>query len=201
MNRRIFTSLAAAAVVAASILISSGAAEAAPDATTATTDALGGAPTPNNKLDPTIQVQPEADYKIVATLRGIGKQVYDCNGSTYVFREPIAGLFTTRGIPAGIHGAPDVPTSPFWANFDGSRFVGNTVPGTPGFAAVLAPNATKDIKWLRVPKAKTAGSGAFGSAEFVQRTDTHGGQPPASCTGSSTVSVDYSTFYVFWAHK
>lgn len=65
-----------------------------------------------------IQVD-ETKFKVVETLRGVGKQVYDCVGGTYSFREPMAGLFTTRGLPAGIHGA-----GPFWADFDGSKVVG-----------------------------------------------------------------------------
>ncbi len=60
----------------------------------------------------------DTQFKIVASLRGVGKQVYDCatSGGAFVFREPVAGLFTSRGIPAAIHGK-----GPFWANFDGSR--------------------------------------------------------------------------------
>ena len=149
--------------------------------------------TPNSALPKMIQVD-ETKFKIVAVLRGVGKQVYDCTGSTYTFREPIAGLFTSRGIPAGIHGA-----GPFWADFDGSKFIGTTA--APNGAAVDSPvDPAKYIKWLKVAKVSTVGAGGlFSNVEFVQRIDTRGGQPPATCTAPSTASVDYTTNYVFWA--
>lgn len=43
--------------------------------------------------------------------------------------------------------------------------------------------------------------GVFGNVAFIQRLDTRGGVAPASCTAPSTVSVDYSANYVFWAPK
>ena len=55
----------------------------------------------------------------MATLRGVGKQVYDCkaDGLTYELRRR-AGCRTDtpRGAPVGIHGQ-----GPFWAHFDGSK--------------------------------------------------------------------------------
>ena len=42
----------------------------------------------------------------------------------------------------------------------------------------------------------------FSKVAFIQRTDTRGGVAPTTpCTVPSTVSVDYSTYYVFWAPK
>ena len=138
----------------------------------------------------------------MATLRGIGKQVYDCDTTTkkYAFREPMAGLFNSRGLPVGIHDAiPD--TGPFWSNFDGSKVVGNTK--SIDFKSVPAPkpgDPARDINWLKVPTLKTFGvGGTFSNVKFIQRIDTSGGQPPLSCTTASTVSVDYKTTYVFWA--
>ena len=201
MRRRLFTSLAAAAAVAASLLITSGASASAADATSVppTMNAgpqIGGVTPSSVPKDSPIYVD-ETKYKIVATLRGVGKQVYDCNATgTYTFREPMAGLFTSRGIPAGIHGA-----GPFWADFDGSKFVGNTA--SPDSAAVDSPvDPTKNIKWLKVAKASTVGTGGlFSAVEFVQRVDTRGGVAPTSCTAPATASVDYTTNYVFWAPK
>ena len=85
----------------------------------------------------------ETQFKIVASLRGVGKQVYDCNvgGDGFTLREPVAGLFTSRGIPAAIHGK-----GPFWANFDGSHVDGSAAP------PVSAPSTdpTKNVPWLRL---------------------------------------------------
>ena len=195
MKRRLFTSLAAATAVAASILISSGAAAAAPDATiptTATTaSALTVGVTPNAKLPDAIRVD-ETQFKIVSLLRGAGKQVYDCTGGTYTFREPIAGLFTSRGVPAGIHGK-----GPFWTNLDGSH--------VDGSAAVPAasPDPTRNVPWLKLVATSTPNTtGAFSNLAFIQRIDTRGGVAPAGpCTAPDTKAVDYTANYVFWAHK
>jgi hypothetical protein len=197
--RRVLTTIAATTALAASLMVAgigaAGATELAPSAqSAATADLNGGGPTPNAKLPVTIQVD-EKQFKVVSTMRGIGKQVYDCVGGKYPTspREPIAGLVSTRGVPTGIHGA-----GPFWASFDGSKVIGN------GAAAASVPQTgTNNVAWLRVPTASTAGQGGvFSKVAFIQRTDTRGGVAPTTpCTVPSTVSVDYSTYYVFWAPK
>jgi hypothetical protein len=186
MKRRVVAAcLAAIAVIATAMTVTISAA-------TADTPSGGGVlagPTPNSKLPVDIQVN-DPKLKVVATLRGVGKQVYDCNPATgkFDFREPMAGLFTARGLPAGIHGK-----GPFWADFDGSRFDGT------GAISVPAPNPAKDIAWLKVSKLSTAGQGVLANVQFVQRTDTRGGVAPATCSAPATVAVDYTTWYVFWA--
>ena len=194
MKRRLFTSLAAAAAATASILLASGAAAATPDTTAPTAPAQNAGVTPNAKLPQAIQVD-ETQFKIVASLRGVGKQVYDCatNGGAFTFREPIAGLFTSRGIPAAIHGK-----GPFWANFDGSH--------VDGSGAVSAPSTdpTKNVPWLRLVGTPTPGTtGVFSNVAFIQRIDTRGGVAPTSpcTTAPTTVAVDYTANYVFWAKK
>ena len=183
MKRRLFTGLAAAAAVAASILITSqaSAADAPPALSAANTSAQSGGITPNEKLPLEIQVKPDENLKIVATLRGVGKQVYDCTGGTFPAqsREPEAGLFTLRGIPAGIHGEQ---TGPFWANFDGSHVNGSN-PVSP-----KDPVDPKSIPWLRLtgtpfPDA-TVQTGVFSNVVVIQRIDTRGGVAP---TGPCTV--------------
>jgi hypothetical protein len=145
------------------LISSAGPATAADSSVTSAANAQGGGVTLNATLPEAIRVD-ETKYKIVATLRGIGKQVYDCpaGATTYTFREPIAGLFTPRGLPDGIHGA-----GPFWANFDGSRFVG-TGTVTSGGGSTPAPKPTADIPWLRVAKVSTAGTGGAFSNVALQ---------------------------------
>ena len=187
MRRRLLASLAATAAVATSLLISSaGPATAATPEASASNVSSGGV-TPNAKLPTTIQVD-ETKFKIVATLRGVGKQIYDCSGGTATFREPAAGLFSLRGAPAGIHGK-----GPFWTNFDGSRVDGS------GALSAPSPDPAKNVAWLRLNAAST-GTGAFSNVQFIQRIDTRGGQPPAPC-GAPTVAVDYTANYLFWAPK
>ena len=197
MRRRLLASLAATAAVAASLLIgsagSAGAATAAaPEAAvdSASAASRGGGVTPNADLPPDIQVD-DPNLKIVATLRGVGKQVYDCKNGLYVGREPVATLSTLRGTPVGIHGV-----GPFWASFDGSRVKAAKV------AEAAAPGRGSNIAWLKLQANENAGQGGvFSSVQFVQRIDTKGGVPPTSCTGAKTLAVDYSTNYVFWAPK
>jgi hypothetical protein len=196
VRRRILTTLAAAVAVAASISISAaGPAAAQPDTSAvgaAEARGGGGGVTPNGKLPEAIRVD-EANFKVVATLRGVGSQVYKCVGTTYTLREPVATLQNLRGgAMVGIHGQ-----GPFWASFDGSRVNGSASikvdsPGSP----------SRNIQWLKVTGApEPSAPGVFDKVAFIQRIDTQGGVAPTSCTEPSTVSVKYSTNYVFWAPK
>jgi hypothetical protein len=196
--RRVLATIAAATALAASLMVTgvgaAGATELAPSAQSgATADRNGGGgPTPNAQLPDAIQVK-DPNLRVVSVMRGTGKQVYDCQADgTYKGREPVATLTSLRGAPTGIHGF-----GPFWASFDGSRVVGD---GTK--AASVPQTGTNNVAWLKIPAASNAGQGGvFSKVSFIQRTDTRGGQPPAKCTVPSTVAVDYSTNYVFWAPK
>ncbi len=192
--RRLLAGLAATAAVATSLLISSAgpataadSAAGAPEASVANAQTAGV--TANKDLPLNIRVT-DPNLKIVATLRGVGKQIYDCapSATTYTFREPAAGLFTLRGLPAGIHGK-----GPFWTNFDGSRVEASKT-------AEVAQPGTSNVPWLLLTKTKSEGGGTFGNVALIQRIDTRGGQPPAAC-GAPTVAVDYAANYVFWASK
>jgi Protein of unknown function (DUF3455) len=187
MRRRMLAAGIAALAIAVSTMVAT---MSAASADPLSASPLGG-PTPNAKLPAAIQVD-ETKFKVVETLRGVGKQVYDCTNGAYVFREPMAGLFTTRGLPAGIHGK-----GPFWDDFDGSRVEGATK------ASVDAPtDPAKNVKWLLVGATANFGEGGvLKNVQFIQRTDTRGGQPPATCSGSAALAVDYTTFYVFWAPR
>jgi hypothetical protein len=151
----------------------------------------GGGVTPNGKLPAEIQVD-EKTHKIAATLRGVGKQVYDCTNGAYVFREPIATLEELRGKKTvGIHGA-----GPFWASFDGSKVI-----GTAPVAVDPPKGAPPGVKWLKLSVSSTAGQGGvFSKVAFIQRIDTRDGLAPAKC-GAPTIAVDYTTNYVFWVPK
>jgi hypothetical protein len=124
----------------------------------------------------------------VATLRGVGEQVYTCTNGVYVLREPVAVLSSPRGGPVAIHGK-----GPFWANFDGSRVEAAKIAG------VKSPAGTSNVDWLLLQTTKAEGGGTFGSVGYIQRIDTRGGVAPGTCTGTTTLAVDYSANYVFWA--
>jgi hypothetical protein len=200
MGQRVLVKLAAAAAVTASLLLSAtGAATAspaAPDAASApSADASRGGGdrgvTPNAKLPATIQVDEKA-FKLVATQRGTGKQVYNCVNGAYALREPVAVLTSLRGdSPVGIHGQ-----GPFWASLvDGSRVNGSAP------VAVPSPAGPSNIPWLKVTGTPLGPDGVFSKVVFIQRTDTRGGVAPASCTGTGSLAVDYSTIYQFWVKK
>lgn len=193
MGRRLLASLAATAAVAASLLIGSGSAGATPETAADSASAAsraGNGVTPNAKLPKDIRVD-ETAFKIVATLRGVGEQVYTCTNGAYALREPVAILSGLRGGSVGIHGK-----GPFWAHFDGSRVDGSAP------IAVPSPAGPANIAWLKVTGTPVPNApGTFGKVAFIQRTDTRGGAAPTSCTGTSTLAVEYSTIYVFWAPK
>jgi len=194
MGRRLLTSLAATAAVATSLLISSAGPATAADSTAAAPANTQSAVAPIAKVPDAVQVK-DPTLKIVATLHGVGKQIYDCTpGNPYVLREPAAGLFTSRGVPTGIHGQGPGP-GPFWTAFDGSRVDGTRV-------AVATPEGAspKDIPWVLLSATPHGTGGVFSNVKSIQRIDTKGGAAPASC-GAPTVAVDYTANYVFWAPK
>ena len=208
MRQRIFTSVAAASAIAATVLITSPASAADPApapgpafSTTNTAPQSAGV-TPESGLPPAVQIASQGvdptQYTIVASLRGVGKQVYDC-GTNGAFppasREPEAALFTSRGIPTAIHGK-----GPFWAAFDGSHVDGAKV------AQADSPDPTRNIPWLLLKGTPNPGpdvqTGLFSHVAFIQRIDTRGGvAPTGSCTAPKTVAVDYTANYVFWAKR
>ena len=190
MKRRFLAALAATAAVTASVLMVSGADAATPDATAAAAQSAGV--TLNVNVPPAVQVD-ETQFKVVASLHGVGKQIYDCTGGAFTFREPAAGLFTSRGVPAAIHGK-----GPFWTNFDGSRVDGS--PTTPPSSATPDPKSVPWLKLIGTPTPNT--TGVFSNVAFIQRIDTRGGiAPTGTCTAPKTVAVDYVANYVFWAKK
>jgi hypothetical protein len=199
VRRRIFSTLAAAVAVAASISISAaGSAAAQPDTSAVSAaDSRGGGGGATPITDPASPIFVDGTkFKIVATLRGSGSQVYTCGtDGKYALREPVATLQNLRGgSTVGIHGK-----GPFWASFDGSR-VDRTV-SDPPVAVGTAPGGMGNIDWLRVPVTPVKDApGVFGNVQFVQRVDTRGGVAPATCT-TPTLSVNYTTNYVFWAPK
>lgn len=158
----------------------------------------------NSELPAAIQVD-ETKHREVARRLGAGVQVYDCNPDTgaFKFREPQADLYDLQTLTQrGIHFVGPEPKTAQWADTDGSRVVVRV--DSPASAAVDAPppaDPTKDIKWLKVEAFQTFGTGVFSEVAFIQRVLTYGGQPPPSCDNHTTVSLPYTTLYIFWARQ
>lgn len=77
------------------------------------------------------------------------------------------------------------------------KFVGNqdAIVVAKGKASIPAPNTATDINWLDVVNIGGAAGGKV--ADEVLRTDTVGGQPPATCEFGKTqdISVKYASKY------
>jgi hypothetical protein len=105
---------------------------------------------------------------------------------------PLAGL-TQAGKKAGYH-----YTGPTWEAGDGSRLVADPAEEP---ADSPAPDATKDIPWLRV-KVKVDGKsdGVFGGVTYVLRMNTRGGVMPARppVRAGTEVGVPYKATYYFY---
>ena len=151
--RRLLAGLAATAAVATSLLISSAgpataadSAAGAPEASAANAQTAGV--TANKDLPLDIRVT-DPNLKIVATLRGVGKQIYDCapSATTYTFREPAAGLFTLRGATrrTSMVKARSGPTS---------TARGSTAQQD---SCSVAQPGTSNVPWLLLTKTKSRG--------------------------------------------
>lgn len=151
--------------------------------------------TQNSELPFPIQVD-ETAHREVARRLGAGVQVYDRDADgPFQFREPQADLYDLETLVSrGIHFVGPQARTAQWADADGSRVIARVV------EAVDAPppsDPTKDIKWLKVEALQTFGTGVFSEVTFIQRVLTYGGQATPSDPGT-TLSVSYTTLYVFW---
>jgi hypothetical protein len=154
----------------------------------------------NSELPSAIQVD-ETAHREVARRLGAGVQVYDCDPDTgtFRFREPQANLYDLETVTQrGIHFVGPRPRTAQWADADGSRVIAEIVE-----AVDVPPPAdpTKDIKWLKVEAFQNFGTGVFSNVTFIQRVLTFGGQAPPSCESGTTVSLPYTTLYIFWARQ
>jgi hypothetical protein len=118
-----------------------------------------------------------------------GVQIYNWNGTSWVFVAPSAMLFADAGYhgQVGIHYA-----GPTWESNSGSKVVAAS-------PIRCFPDPTA-IPWLRLQAASTNGPGIFGSVTYVQRTNTTGGLAPTA-PGSSigdSVEVPYTAEYYFY---
>ena len=152
----------------------------------------------NSELPVPIQVD-ETEHREVTRRLGAGVQVYDRQpDGTFGFREPQADLYDLDTVTLrGIHFVGPERGTAQWADADGSRVVARVVESVD---APAPGDPTKDVKWLKVQALTTFGDGVFDGLTFIQRVLTYGGQVPPSCN-STTISVPYTTLYIFWAAR
>jgi hypothetical protein len=132
------------------------------------------------------------DHEPVLKLTGRGAQVFRCEkrqgAGTWVFRQPDAELLDETGKVVGRHGA-----NFSFEHVDGSRLVATIA------AYDDAPKAT-DLRWLLMTT-RSFGKGTFDGVTHVQRINTAGGMPPASCDAAQTgkvLRVDFTSDFVFY---
>lgn len=133
---------------------------------------------------------PAADQKLMATLTGVGVQIYVCaatsSGYAWTFTAPQAKLYDASSTLRGTHFA-----GPTWQALDGSSVKGAKVAS----AAAPIPGA---IPWLLLTAVAQGGSGVTS----IQRLSTIGGVAPATgCDASAigaTTQVPYTAQYYFY---
>jgi len=144
--------------------------------------------------DPTL---PPATATVVLAAEGRGVQIYRCTQQdasyTWVFQSPEATLFDPKTHQQlGTHGA-----GPTWTWQDGSAITGKVLQKLPS----PDPNS---IPWLLLSTTPSGtAAGALTPITLVRRSDTHGGNPPATgCDAqhaNATLRVPYTATYTFYA--
>ena len=131
------------------------------------------------------------------TVQGRGVQIYSCEQQggvvSWSFQAPKATLFdASTQEQVGTHGA-----GPVWTWKDGSSVRGKAVQKAP------SPDAGS-IPWLLLAAEPVPGSrGALSGVAWIRRSETQGGNAPATgCDRAhvgATVSVPYQATYTFYA--
>ena len=134
-------------------------------------------------------LKPPATEKLAREVRAEGDQIYNCDGSAWVFVGPEAKLFDENGKQVGSHFA-----GPTWEWADGSRVVGRPV-----------ANATPDpssIPWLLLTATDHQGDGVMKLVSSIQRLSTKGGKAPATGCDQShkgeKTRAHYTAIYRFY---
>jgi len=131
-----------------------------------------------------------AGSKLAFHALGIGVQIYQWNGTSWVFVAPSAKLYAD----AGGHGLVGTHFGgPTWLSNSGSRVVGTVA--NDGRCVV----DVNSIPWLLL-NAVASGQGIFERTTLIQRLNTVGGNAP-STPGSvvgEEVEVPYTADYYFY---
>jgi hypothetical protein len=138
------------------------------------------------------KIKVPSDREPVLKLAARGAQVFRCEKrdaqGAWVFRQPDGELLDGAGKVVGRHGA-----NFSFEHVDGSRLLSTIA------AHDDAPKPT-DLRWLLMTT-KSFGKGAFEGVTHVQRVNTSGGMPPASCDAvhaGRVLRVDFNADFVFY---
>jgi hypothetical protein len=132
------------------------------------------------------------DREAVLKLAARGAQVFRCEKqegrNVWAFRQPDAELLDESGKAVGRHGA-----NFSFEHADGSRLVATIA------AHDEAPRPT-DLRWLLMTT-RSFGNGVFEGVTHVQRINTVGGMPPATCDAAQLgklLRADFTSDFVFY---
>jgi hypothetical protein len=157
---------------------------------------------------------PAPSGNLVLIALGQGTQNYTCASATATPSSigAVAQLFNAS---CALSSNPTVGTAALGsiqetASIGAHFFVDNTTPDFDIFSLgntvakkvddVPAPDAVKDVKWLRLQAQNVAGTTS--GVKEVYRLNTVGGQPPATCAGTTAgqvLTVDYEAQYWVYA--
>jgi hypothetical protein len=162
-------------------------------ATLAMTQMANAAPAP-----PTgpADLAPPAGNEMFLASHGKGVQIYQCNGTSWVFLEPRATLTTDNGQVIN-HSKGPTWTAPA----DGSTVTAKAIAKDP---TNFDPATAKDIQQLLLQvTSPVPSSGLLAGTTYIQRINTQGGtQPPtAECkaqTAGKVKEVPYQADYLFF---
>ena len=140
-------------------------------------------------------VPPPQGAALILEAAADGVQIYACeaqgSGFAWVFKAPEANLFDKQGLQIATHYA-----GPSWKLDDGSTVVGEV-------AAKADAPAGDAIPWLLLRAKSHDGTGLLGTASFIRRAETKGGNaPPAGCDAAhkgASARVRYSALYQFFS--
>jgi len=130
--------------------------------------------------------------KVSSHVYAVGVQIYQWNGTAWVFIAPAAVLYANEDHDGEVGSHYVGPT---WESNSGSKVVGRRINGcTPD------PNS---IPWLLLEAVTSEGPGIFNHVTYIQRVNTVGGVAPSTpgTTIGQEAQVPYTAEYVFYRSK
>ena|SRR5580765_316528 len=127
--------------------------------------------------------------KVAMVAFAVGAQIYQWNGSAWVFVAPAAILYANEDFDGEVATHYVGPT---WESNSGSKVVGQRIAG-------CTPDPTA-IPWLLLKAVSTQGPGIFQRVTYIQRVSTVGGLAPSTpgTVVGQLAQVPYSAQYVFY---
>ena len=138
-------------------------------------------------------ILPDVAATVSVRLIGTGTQNYKCTNGTFKFIRPVAKL-SGEGV-TGDHFFQDTAKAnggiATWQTTSGT-FIGTVI------GKVDDADKVNNIASLLLENTDGNNVGKVGAADFVQRLESKGGQPPSSCdVEGQALEVPYQSVYVF----